>query len=95
MKKIKNYIYRFFILLAIVIMFINNFIRFINYDDNLETLIYGCISVYSFILLYSELISTFKQKKYEIDNLKLIILEKEKIIDEKEKIINSLIDKIK
>lgn len=95
MKKIKNYIYRFFILLAIVITFLNNIIRFINYNNNLGMLIYGCTSVYSFILLGYELISTYNQKKYEIDYLKQIILEKEKIIDEKEKIINSLIDKIK
>ena len=63
MKKIKNYIYRFFILLAIVIILINNFIGFINYNNNLGMLIYGCISVYSFILLGSELIGTYNQKK--------------------------------
>ena len=69
-NKIKDWIYNFLRIISILIIFINNFIIFVGEQNNLLKLIYSSISLFSFILIVSEIISVYNKQKYEIEYLK-------------------------
>lgn len=69
-NKIKNWFYNFFRTISILIIFINNFIIFVGEQNNLLKLIYSSISLFSFILITSEIIGVYSRQKYEIEYLK-------------------------
>ena len=69
-KKIKNWFYNFFKTISILIIFINNFIIFVGEQNNLLKLIYSSISLFSFLLIVSEIIGIYNKQKYEIEYLK-------------------------